>query len=114
MGTWGFLAWRRVVASVAGLLVLALAVAGCADLNAALRTSAALQAARYQSVSVNIESGNGTPAGGLIAVSYSSGPAGNDQSDGLRAEKIVWDTFSDRFGALAIVKDSGGSTYRVP
>jgi hypothetical protein len=120
MGTRGFSVLRRVralaarrhhvVASAAGLVVLGLAVAGCADLSAGLRTDTALQAAGYQNVNVNVESGSGSPAGGLITVSYSSGPAGNDHSDGQRAEKIVWDTFSDRFGALAIVKESGGCT----
>jgi surface antigen len=99
---------RRIAASAAWLLVLALAVAGCAALSAALQTSAALQSAGYQNVNVNVATGSGSPSGGLVSVSYSSGPADNDQRDAQRAEKIVWDTFPGRFGALAIVKESGG------
>jgi hypothetical protein len=90
------------------LVVLALAVAGCAALTAALRTSTALQGAGYQSVNVNVSTGSGLPSGGLVSVSYTRGPADNDQSDAQHAEKIVWDIFSGRFGALEIVKVSGG------
>jgi hypothetical protein len=90
------------------LLVVAFAVAGCAGLGAALRSSAALSAAGYQNVNVNLETGSGIPAGGAVTVSYSSGPASNDQADAQQAEKIVWDTFPGRFGALAIVQESGG------
>jgi len=101
---------RRSAAPVACLLVLALALAGCAALGAALRSSAALQGAGFQNANVNVSSGSGLPASGLVTVTYSSGPAGNDQRDVPDAEKIVWDTFSGRFGALTIVKVSGGCT----
>jgi hypothetical protein len=106
MRTTGFPVRR--IAAAAWLLVLALAVAGCAAIGAALQTSSALQGAGYQDVSVNVATGSGSPAGWLVSVSYSSGPAGNDQSDAQRAEKIVWDTFPGRFESLAIIKESGG------
>ena len=99
---------RRVAASAACLLVLALAVAGCAALGAALGTSLALQNAGYQNVTVNVATGTGLPANGSVTVYYSSGPAGNDQRDAQRAEKVVWDNFPGRFGVLEIVKVSGG------
>jgi hypothetical protein len=101
---------RRIAAPAAWLLVLALAlaVAGCAALGGALRTSAALQGAGYQNVSVNVATGSGSPSGGLVSVSYSSGPVRNDQRDAQRAEQIVWDNFPGHFGALAIVQESGG------
>jgi hypothetical protein len=43
-------------------------------------------------------------------VSYSSGPAGGDEEVAARAERIVWDSYAARFGAVAIVKVSGGCT----
>jgi hypothetical protein len=67
-----------------------------------------LQNAGYQDVGMNVETGSGLPAAGLITVSYSRGPTGNDQQDARHAERIVWDTFSGRFGDLDIVKVSGG------
>jgi hypothetical protein len=73
-----------------------------------LHTGAALRSAGYQNVSVNVETGSSLPAGGLVGVSYSRGPTGNDQRDAPGAEKIVWDSFPGRFGAVAIVKVSGG------
>ena len=90
------------------VLLLALAVSGCATLQAALRTSAALQSAGYQGVNVNVATGSAEPAGGLISVAYSGEPPGSEQRDARRAEKIVWDTFPGRFGAVAVIKDSGG------
>ena len=90
------------------LLLLALTVSGCATFQAALRTSAALQGAGYQGVNVNVATGTGEPAGGLISVAYSGEPTGNEQRDAQQAEKIVWDTFPGRFGAVAVIKDSGG------
>jgi hypothetical protein len=90
------------------LLVLALTVSGCANFQAALRTSAALEGAGYQGVNVNVATGTGEPAGGLISVAYSGEPTGNEQRDAQQAEKIVWDTFPGRFGAVAVIKDSGG------
>ena len=77
-------------------------------MGAALRTSAALQGAGYQKVDVNIATGAGRPADGLVRVSYSRGPTGYDQQDAQRAEHIVWDTLRYRFGELVIVKVSGG------
>ena len=41
-------------------------------------------------------------------MSYSRGPTGNDEQDAQRAERIVWDTLRYRFGALVVVKTSGG------
>jgi len=99
---------RKIAARAACLVVLVLAVAGCASLGAALRTSSALQSAGYQDVGVNISSGAGSPSGGLISVTYSRGPTGRDQQDAEHAEKIVWDNYSGRFGAVEIVKESGG------
>jgi hypothetical protein len=90
------------------LLVLALTVSGCANFQAALRTSAALEGAGYQGVNVNVATGTGEPAGGLISVAYSGEPTSNEQRDAQQAEKIVWDTFPGRFGAVAVIKDSGG------
>ena len=101
---------RRVATQAAWLLVLTLALVGCAALGAALHTSLALQGAGYRNANVNISTGDGLPAGGAVTVTYSSGPAGNDQRDAQGAEKIVWDTFSQRFGTLTIVKVSGGCT----
>ena len=99
---------RRFAIPAACALLLALAVSGCATFQAALRTSAALQGAGYQGVTVNVATGTSEPAGGLISVAYSGGPTGNEQRDARRAEKIVWDTFPGRFGAVAVIKDSGG------
>jgi hypothetical protein len=103
---------RRLAAPAAWLplLALILAVAGCAALGAALRTSTALQAAGYQNANVNISTGSGQPAGDVVGVTYSRGPTGNDQRDAQGAEKIVWNNFTSSFGALAIVKVSGGCT----
>lgn len=92
------------------VLALALALAGCASLAAAFRAGSALQGAGYQNVDVKVWTGSGLPADGLVTVTYDRGPSGNDQQDAQRAEKIVWDTFSSRFGALHVVKASGGCT----
>jgi len=89
-------------------VLLAGAAAGCAVLGAALGAGAALQGAGFQHVGVNIATGAGRPAGGIVRVSYSRGPTGDDQQDVQRAERIVWDTLRYRFGALVIVKTSGG------
>lgn len=88
--------------------MLSLALAGCSAIGAALHTGSSLQGDGYQSVSVNVEEGSGMPAGGLVTVSYGSGPSGNRQRDAQRAEQIVWDTYPGRFGAVAVVKESGG------
>lgn len=105
---------RRIASPAAWLPVLALVgcavLAGCASLEAALHTSVALQSAGYQNANVNVSTGDELPAGGQVSVTYSSGPAGNDQRDVQGAEKIVWDTFSQHFGTLTIVKVSGGCT----
>lgn len=104
----------RVASPAAWLLVLALVglgvLAGCAALGAALHTSVALQSAGYQNANVNVSTGDELPAGGLVSVTYSNGPTGNDQRDAQGAEKIVWDSYSQPFGALTIVKASGGCT----
>jgi hypothetical protein len=84
------------------------AAAGCAVLGAAVGTGAALQGAGYQHVGVNIATGAGRPAGGIVRVSNSRGPTGDDQQDAQRAERIVWTTLRYRFGALVIVKASRG------
>ena len=90
------------------LSLLALAVSGCATFQAALRTGAALQGAGFQGVNMDVATGTSEPAGGLISVGYSGGPTGHEQRDAREAEKIVWDTFPGRFGAIAVIKDSGG------
>jgi len=99
---------RRFALPVACLLLLAPAVSGCASFQAELRTGAALQDAGYRGVNMNVATGTSEPAGGLISVAYSGGPTGNEQRDARQAEKILWDTFPSRFGAVAIIKDSGG------
>jgi len=116
-----FLRSGRVVSKMAGrtplrarLLVASLlvagAIAGCAALGAALGTSAALRAAGYQNTNVNIVTTEGQPGGSVVRMSYTAGPSGNDQADAQRAEHIVWTTLRYRFGALLIVKTSGGCT----
>jgi hypothetical protein len=113
-----FLRARSAVSTVAGRtrlsgapivsLLLVGAVAGCGALGAAFGTSAALQGAGYQQTTVNILTAEGRPAGGIVRVSYAEGPTGNDRVDAKRAEHIVWTTLRYRFGALVIVKVSGG------
>lgn len=98
----------RRAAALASCLLLVLAVAGCASLAAEAQTGSALDEAGYQNVSINVTSGSGEPSGGVISVSYSRGPSGNEQADVRRAEKIVWDTYPARFGELAIALVSGG------
>ena len=90
------------------ILLIVLALAGCAALGAAVGSSAALQEAGYQNAGVNISTGSGQPAGGMVQVSYRRGPSGNDQQDAQDAELIIWHTLRYRFGALVIVKASGG------
>lgn len=94
---------RRVLA--AGLL--AVALAGCAALGAAAATDGDLQAAGYQNVNVTVEAGTG-PAGGVVRVTYSRGPLGNQHQDAVQAERIVWDTFRLRFRTLVIIQSAGG------
>ncbi len=89
-------------------MVLALTVSGCANFQATLRTSAALEGAGYRGGNGNVATGTGEPDGGLIGVAYSGEPTGNEQRDAQQAEKIVWDTFPGRFEAVAVIKDSGG------
>jgi len=98
---------RRIAISAAWLLVLVLAVAGCsATLDAEVRTTAALKAAGYQGVHMTVDYGSEFPANGLIILSYSTGPAGNDQGDAQHTEKIVWDSYSHIFGTLEIYRQS--------
>ena len=99
---------RFPIATALLAMLLVVAVSGCAALGAAVGTAAVLQGAGYQNVSVNIATGAGQPAGGLVRVSYSRGPSGNDQRDAEHAERIVWHTLRYHFGALVIVKDGGG------
>jgi hypothetical protein len=87
--------------------MLALTASGCASILGALRTSADLQSAGYQNVSVDISTGTGQ-SGESVSVIYSRGPTGNDQRDAQHAEKIVWDTFPGRFSAVEIIIQSGG------
>ncbi|MGN6795736.1 MAG: hypothetical protein ACTHJW_25360 [Streptosporangiaceae bacterium] len=98
-----FLLGRAVI-----FVLLAGAIAGCAALGAAIGTAAALRGAGYQRVGVNISTGIGRPAGGIVRVSYNRGPAGNDKQDAQRAERIVWHSLRYRFGALVVVRTSGG------
>jgi hypothetical protein len=102
--------WRRAVAGWLAGLALAAVLAGCAALGAALSVSTALGQAGYDGVSVNVASGAGLPVGGLVQVSYSSGPAGSGEEAAARAERIVWDSYAARFGAVAVFKVSGGCT----
>ena len=97
---------RRVAPPTARLLILALALAvvgcavlaGCAALGAALHTSLALPGAGYQNANVNVSTGSGLPAGGVVTVTYSSGPAGNGQRDaaGPAPRAAPWAHFSPR------------------
>jgi hypothetical protein len=100
--------WRRAAAGWLTGLALTAVLAGCATLGDALSASAALGHAGYGDASVNAASGSGLPAGGLVEVSYTSGPAGSDEQVAARAERIVWDSYARRFGAVSIVKVSGG------
>jgi hypothetical protein len=97
----------RAVQLVCGLLFLFI-VSGCSFLSGTTQTESSLQHAGYQDVGVNIASGSGLPANGLVSLSYRHGPSGNDQRDARHAEQVVWDTLRYRFGALAIIKTSGG------
>jgi hypothetical protein len=87
-------------------LGLCLAAAGCAALGAAADTQSALSKAGYHDVSVNIESGSGLSAGGVVGVAC-SGPSGNILQDVTHAEQVVWDSYPGRFGGVTIVKGSG-------
>jgi hypothetical protein len=99
---------RPLAALTSCLLLVGLSAAGCADLGAEEATGSALGSAGYQDVNINVDTGSGLPSGGLVSVGYSQGPTGNEQKDARRAEKIVWDTLALRFGALEILKESGG------
>lgn len=99
---------RRIGVTIAWLLILVLAAAGCsATLDAEARTKSALEAAGYQGVHMTVDYGSEFPANGLILLSYSTGAAGNDQGDARHAEKIVWGTYSHSFGALKMYEQSG-------
>jgi hypothetical protein len=100
--------WHREIARCLAAFAVVAVLAGCAALTAALNTSTALGKAGYHDAGVNVTTGSGLPAGGVVQVSYSRGPTGDDQKDAARAERIVWDDYSARFGAVAIVKVSGG------
>lgn len=100
--------WRRAIGYCFAALALAAVLTGCTALAAALRTSTALGNAGYHNVNVNVSTGAGLPAGGVVRVSYSSGPTGDDQEDAARAEHIVWDSYAPRFGSVTIVRVSGG------
>jgi hypothetical protein len=92
-------------------VLMVIAVAACGSLQAALKSSLALSSAGYQNVNVDIQTGSGIVRGGLINVSYTSGPAGlSPLATARRAEHIVWDTFPERFGQVAIYETSGGCT----
>ncbi len=99
---------RLPVGPAVQILLIVLALAGCAALGAAVGSSAALQEAGHQNAGVNISTGSGQPAGGMVQVSYRRGPSGNDQQDAQDAELIIWHTLRYRFGALVIVKTAGG------
>jgi len=99
---------RLPVGPAVQILLIVLALAGCAALGAAVGSSAALQEAGYQNAGVNISTGSGQPAGGMVQVSYRRGPSGNDQQDAQDAELIIWHTLRYRFGGLVIVKTAGG------
>jgi hypothetical protein len=89
------------------LALLLSAVAACGSLRAEATSAAALNSAGYQSVNINIETGSGIARGGLLTVSYSRGPGGPSVAAD-RAERIVWDTYPERFGALQIFQTPGG------
>ena len=97
----------RIGTAIVSLLLVG-ATTGCGALGTALGTSAALQGAGYQHSAVSIMTAEGQPGGGIVRVSYTEGPTGDDQADARRAEHIVWKTLRYRFGALAIIKTSGG------
>jgi hypothetical protein len=99
--------WRRAAAPAVCLLLLALAISGCASSGAGLRASEALQSAGYQNGNVIVTNGGGAPAGILITAVYSRGPTGKDQRDAQRAEQIVWDSYAGHFGALQVVMAPG-------
>ncbi len=90
------------------LVLAAIVLAGCGFLSGANKTRTSLQHAGYRNVGVNIQSGSGTPRDGLVNITYSAGPTGDDNRDAYNAARVVWETFGYRFGALAITKTSGG------
>jgi hypothetical protein len=92
----------RRFSALAGCLVLLVLASGCTS-----PASADLQSAGYQNVTVRPGQ-----SGRSVIVTYSSGPTGNDQRDGQRAVKIVWDTLPGRFASVAIIDEPrrcGGS-----
>lgn len=99
--------YRRTPQLACGLLLLVI-ISGCSFLSGVNGTESSLQGAGYQDVDVNIASGAGLPANGMVSLSYSHGPTGNGQRDARHAEQIVWDSLRYRFGALSIIKTSGG------
>jgi hypothetical protein len=99
--------YRRRAQIACGLLLLVI-ISGCSFLSGITGTESSLQDAGYRDVDVNIASGSGLPANGLVSLSYSHGPTGNGQRDARHAEQIVWDSLRYRFGALSIIKTSGG------
>jgi hypothetical protein len=105
--------WRRAAAPAACLLLLALALSGCASSGASLRASEALQSAGYQNGNVVVTNGDGAPSGILITVVYSRGPTGNDQRDAQRAEQIFWDNYAGGFGSLQVFMAPGACSGSV-
>jgi len=99
--------YRRTAQVACGLLLVVI-VSGCSFLSGINGTESSLHGAGYQDVDVNIASGAGLLANGMVSLSYSHGPTGNGQRDARRAEQIVWDSLRYRFGALSIIKTSGG------
>jgi hypothetical protein len=81
---------------------------GCGTVSAEFATGAALEHAGYRNVNMNDSTGSGVPRGGVVSVTYSRGPSGNDRQDGQDAARIVWRTLHIRFGYLVISRRSRG------
>jgi hypothetical protein len=88
----------------------ALLLGGCGTLSAAFTTSAILAREGFQNVNIDVATGSAEPVGGVVNVSFSRGPTGNDQQDAQEAARTVWRTLRLRFGELVITRQSGGCT----
>jgi hypothetical protein len=85
-----------------------LSVRDSTALAATSSTISDLDRVGYRNAGIGLESGSGLPAGGLVDVSYSDGPAANAEINVYNVERIVWHTLRYRFGVLNVSQTSGG------
>jgi hypothetical protein len=110
--------FSRTVFLMAALVAVGLLAAYGTDSFLSVRDSTALAVtsstisdldqAGYRNAGIQLESGSGLPADGLVDVSYSDGPAANAETNVDNAERIVWNTLRYRFGILTVSQTSGG------